>query len=293
MGYYGSFFAPYVSVAEKRERALKAIEKLRKKNPDIEPVIIQGRTISSTWWGKSWTKNLESYSDYANRMGRGRSYVRNNAVIDLKIKLGLVTSMVQGSDKKPYNINITIKPIESSEWKGIVKECEGKLDSLEELLKGKFPKALSEFFTSKGNGLFPSPKEITLQCNCPDYATMCKHVAATLYAVGAKLDNNPSLFFELRNINVEDLISETTISKSKTLVEKSKKKSGRVIENTDISDLFGIDIEENKESKEQTKVAKNTNVKSKNTNVKSKTSKVKSNTTVKKSGKSTSKKTSK
>jgi uncharacterized Zn finger protein len=249
MGYYGNYFAPYVSVAEKRERALKTIEKLKKKNPDIEPIIIEGRAISKTWWGKSWTKNLESYSDYANRIGRGRSYVRNNAVIDLKIKPGLVTSLVQGSQNKPYSINIIIKPIINSVWAKIVKECEGKMDSLEELLKGKFPKAMSEFFTSKEGGLFPSPNEITLTCSCPDYATMCKHVAASLYAVGAKLDNDPSLFFHLRNINVEDLISEIAINKSKTLVEKSKKKSSRVIENTDISGLFGIEMEEKKETK--------------------------------------------
>jgi len=242
MSRYGGY-APYVSVAERREKAKKKIEKLRKKNPNISPVIITGTKLATTWWGNSWNKNLESYSDYSNRIERGRSYVRNCAVLDLKITPGCIEALVQGSETKPYKVSVSIKPMIKSVWEDITKECSGKIDSLQELVEGKFPKALSEFFTVKGKGLFPAPKEINLDCSCPDYANMCKHVAAVLYGVGARLDENPALFFKLRNVDVEELISETISKKSKTMLEKSKTKSKRVIKETDISDMFGIDLD--------------------------------------------------
>ncbi|MFZ5967527.1 MAG: SWIM zinc finger family protein [Bacillota bacterium] len=242
MSYYEGF-PGYISAAEKRKKAQESVEKLKKKNPDISPVIITGRKIAKTWWGKAWNDNLESYSDYSNRIGRGRSYVRNGAVLDIKIVEGHITALVQGSRSKPYNVNVTIDPLPKTVWEEIVKDCMGKIESLQELLEGKFPKALSELFTAKGKGLFPAPKEITLACSCPDWANMCKHVAAVLYGVGAKLDERPALFFVLRNINMEDIISETIKQKSQTLLEKSKTKSRRMIDETDISSVFGIDIE--------------------------------------------------
>jgi uncharacterized Zn finger protein len=240
---YNGGFAPYVPVGLKRERAKKNIEKLRKKNPDISPVIITGRKLALTWWGNAWDKNLESYSDYSNRIQRGRSYVRNCAVIDLKITRGKIEALVQGSLTKPYKVNITIDPLNKNVWEDIIKECIGKIDSLQELMEGKFPSALSQLFTIKGKGLFPTPKEISFNCSCPDYADMCKHVAAVLYGVGVRLDENPTLFFVLRNVNIEELISETISKKSKSMIEKSKTKSRRVIEETDISDMFGIDLD--------------------------------------------------
>lgn len=246
MSYY-SGFPEYVPVAKKREQAQKSIEKLKKKNPDISPVIITGKKITRTWWGKSWNDNLESYSDYSNRIGRGRSYVRNGAVLDLKITQGNITALVQGSVSKPYQVNIIIEPLSKDVWESITKDCTGKIDSLQELIEGKFPKALSDLFTAKGKGLFPAPKEISLKCSCPDWAYMCKHVAAVLYGVGARLDDDPALFFVLRNVNIEELISETINKKSQSLLEKSKIKSRRIIDDTDVSSMFGIEMENGQE----------------------------------------------
>ena len=236
-------FGPYVSVAKKREKALKKIEKLRKKNPDITPVIITGSKLATTWWGNSWNKNLESYCDYANRIQRGRTYVRNCAVLDLKITQGNISALVQGSETKPYKVNISISSLNKDVWQDMIKECSGKIESLQELIEGRFPSALSKLFTIKGRGLFPAPKEISFNCSCPDYADMCKHVAAALYGVGARLDEDPGLFFMLRNVNTQDLISESINKKSQGMIEKSKTKSRRVIEETDISDMFGIDLD--------------------------------------------------
>lgn len=240
---YGDDFYKYVTVAEKKEKAAKSVEKLKKKDPGIEPVIITGRKMTRTWWGKAWNDNLESYSDYENRIGRGRSYVRNGAVLDLKITSGNISGLVQGSRTKPYKININIDPLSKKTWEGIKDECTGKIDSLQELIEGRFPAALADLFTAKGKGLFPSPKEINLNCSCPDWASMCKHVAAVLYGVGARLDDNPAMFFVLRNVNIDDLISESITQKSQTLLKKSKTKTARVIEDDDISSIFGIEME--------------------------------------------------
>lgn len=239
---YSYGFPPYVTVAEKKERNQKAIEKLAKKDSSIEPVVISGNKLARTWWGMAWNDNLERYSDYSNRIGRGSSYVRHRAVLDLKITPGKIAALVQGSEKKPYRIDITIQPLSKGTWDDIIKACDGKIDSLQELIEGKFPKALGELFTSKGKGLFPSPKEIELDCSCPDWANMCKHVAAALYGVGARLDENPGLFFVLRNVNIDELITKAISQKSETLLKKSTRKSTRVIENDDISDMFGIDM---------------------------------------------------
>ncbi|HEY8910232.1 MAG TPA: SWIM zinc finger family protein [Desulfosporosinus sp.] len=242
MAYYNEY-PEYVTVAEKRQKAQKSIEKLRKKNPDICPVIIEGTKITKTWWGKSWNDNLESYSDYSNRIGRGRSYVRHGAVLDLKITQGKIMGLVQGSVSKPYQVSISIQPLSKAIWQVVTENCVGKIDSLQELIVGKFPKALSEVFTAKGIGLFPASKEIKLECSCPDGAHMCKHVAAVLYGVGARLDDDPTLFFVLRNVKVDDLISKAISQKTETLLKKSKTKSRRIIEDADLSDMFGIEIE--------------------------------------------------
>ncbi|MEX2460242.1 MAG: SWIM zinc finger family protein [Paenibacillaceae bacterium] len=246
MAFYGGF-AKYVTVAEKRELALKSIEKLKKKNPNIAPVILTGSKLTRTWWGKSWNINLESYADYANRISRGRSYVRHGAVLDLQISQGMIHALVQGSESKPYQITIAIRPLAKDNWEALTKECAGRIDSLQELIEGKFPKALTELFTAKGKGLFPAPKEISLACSCPDGARMCKHVAAVLYGVGVRMDDDPTLFFKLRDVNVEALISETITKKSADLLEKSKIRSRRVMQDTDVSDMFGIEIEQAKD----------------------------------------------
>ncbi|MFV9645553.1 MAG: hypothetical protein ACNYWU_07000, partial [Desulfobacterales bacterium] len=243
MGYWG-YYPPYVTVAKKKAKAAKKLKQLKKKNPDIKPILLEGSTIARTWWGKSWNLNLERYADYSNRIGRGRSYVRHGAVLDLQINSGKVESLVQGTRSKPYSVIIKIKAVNKNTWKHIKAACEGKLDSLQELLAGKFPKALGEIFTIQGKGLFPSPKEIDFSCSCPDWAYMCKHVAATLYGIGARLDEEPGLFFKLRKVKMEALVTQAVEDKTRKLLKKAKKKTARVIADSDLADVFGIDMEE-------------------------------------------------
>ncbi len=238
MSYYG--FPKYESVAEKKAKALKSLEKLKKKNPTIEPVIIEGRTLAKSWWGKAWNLNLESYADYDNRIARGKSYVRSNTILDLKISKGSVEAKVQGSAAKPYDVKIKIDALSSKKWEQVIALCNHRIDSLEQLIEGKFPKELEVLFTERKYGLFPSPKEIHFDCSCPDWASMCKHVAAVLYGIGARLDLNPMLFFELRDLDGQELVRKSMERKLESMLKNAGKKSKREIADADIADLFGL-----------------------------------------------------
>ncbi len=233
-------FYEYVPIAQKKENAKKSMEKLKKSNPDIDPVIVEGKSIVNTWWGKAWNKNLESYADYSNRIGRGRSYVRSGAVLHLKINKGKISAIVQGSRTKPYSVDISIDPLDTQRWKQITNLCNRRIESLEQLVSGKFPKELEILFTATKEGLFPSPKEIHFHCSCPDGARLCKHVAAALYGMGARLDTNPTLFFDMRNIEFTELIKKSIEDKMQSMLKNAEKQSRRVITDKDIFDLFGV-----------------------------------------------------
>ncbi len=236
----------YVSVAEKKARAEKKIKQLRKKNPDLKPVILAGKPLSTTWWGKAWNKNLERYADYANRIGRGKSYVRHMAVLDLHISKGHIKALVHGSTSQPYKVEISIAPLKKGLLNNIKKESAKQLSSLQDLLAGKFPKGLQDIFMVENKGLFPNPKEIKLSCDCPDWAVMCKHVAATLYGVGARLDEDPALFFTLRGVGVEDLVQQAVQAKTKRILAATTTAAkSNVIADDDLGNLFGITMDSN------------------------------------------------
>lgn len=243
MRYYEAF-PPYVPVAQRRAKAEKQLRQMQKKNPRLKPVILTGTSLASTWWGKSWNSNLERYADYSNRIGRGRSYVRHHAVLDLQLASGKITALVQGSRPQPYKIAITIGTLSADNWRSIRQACEGHFDSLSELLAGKFPQALKDLFFEKGAGLFPAPRDIHFDCSCPDWASMCKHIAATLYGVGARLDEDPALFFTLRGINIDDLITQTLTDTAQTLLGKAERQSQHILQDVDLGDVFGIQLDD-------------------------------------------------
>ena len=236
MSWYGS--RKYVSVSEKRTKAEKQIAKLRKKDPDLAPVTIEGRKISTTWWGTAWCKNLESYADFSNRIGRGSSYVKNGFVVDLKIDKGIITGKVMGS--RLYTVNIKIDVLNRENSENIIKAVGRRIDSVADLASGKFPKDFAELFLVQNKGLFPSPKEIHMSCSCPDWAGMCKHVAAVLYGVGARLDQDPLLFFKLRGVDVNSFVRASINEKISLMMKNAKRKTERVMEGVDLWELFGV-----------------------------------------------------
>jgi len=235
-------YPKYVSVAEKRARSKKKLTQLLKKNPGLKPVCIEGNQLAQSWWGKAWNRNLERYADYENRIGRGRSYVRHGAVLDLQIISGKISALVHGSQAKPYQVDIKISPIAKSIWRQMLQACRGKIDTLQTLLAGQFPKALGDVFMTQGQGLFPTPDHIKFSCSCPDWADMCKHVAATLYGVGARLDQDPALLFTLRQADMRELVAQTVDDATQQLLEPAMQIAEDVLADDNLSDLFGIDL---------------------------------------------------
>jgi uncharacterized Zn finger protein len=238
MSWYGYGFRPYVSVAQRRANAAREMAKLAKKGHTVTPVQIEGRKIANTFWGKAWCDNLESYSDFANRMPRGRTYVRNGSVVDLQIKPGRVTARVSGSSL--YDIDIKIKPLSKPHWQSISSQCAGKIASVLELLQGRLSRGVMEIITHREQGLFPKPSEISLDCSCPDWADMCKHVAAALYGVGARLDEKPELLFVLRQVDHMELIEQAAAGQSLAPAAGSGKKT---IAEGDLAEVFGIEMD--------------------------------------------------
>jgi uncharacterized Zn finger protein len=234
-------FRPYVPVAQRRAQAARELSKLAKKNSQASsPVLLDSRKIASTFWGKAWCDNLEAYSDYANRLPRGRTYVRNGSVVHLEVSQGKVTARVSGSSL--YKIEIKIKPLAPTLWKSIQTECAGKIDSLIELLQGKLSSSVMQIVTRPERGLFPTPKEIELDCSCPDWADLCKHVAASLYGVGARLDQSPELLFLLRGVDPADLISQA--SAAETVCQSAREDGATAMSEAEIADVFGIELAE-------------------------------------------------
>jgi uncharacterized Zn finger protein len=236
-GYGG--FAPYVPVAEKRLRSEKEAAKLTKKGQSLSPVRIEGRTIARSFWGNAWCENLESYSDFANRMPRGRTYVRNGSVLHLDIRQGEVEALVSGSSL--YKIKVKIKPVDKKRWAELCRASAGSIGSLMELLQGKLSERVMGIMTHRETGLFPSPKEIELDCSCPDWADMCKHVAAVLYGVGARLDEKPELLFLLRHVDHQELVSQAD-----SVTALTETKTGAALPTLsadDVGAVFGIEME--------------------------------------------------
>jgi uncharacterized Zn finger protein len=233
--YYG--FKPYVPVAQRRRQAAREMEKLRKKGQPISPVLIEGRTIARTFWGKAWCESLERHSDYANRLPRGRTYVRNGSVMDLQVGSGEVRAVVSGSAL--YKVTVKIAPVPKARWSTTCKDCAGAIDSLVELLQGRLSDGVMARLCQEKTGLFPSPQEIKFSCSCPDWASMCKHVAAVLYGIGARLDHQPELLFKLRDVDEKQLIAGAGFGLP---VAKRVARTARVIASDDLSELFGLDM---------------------------------------------------
>lgn len=235
--YYG--FRPYVPVAQRRLQAQKTAKKMAGQGRVLAPVQIAGRAIATTFWGQAWCKNLEAYSDFANRLPRGRTYVRNGSVIDLQIAAGKITALVQGSAL--YTITIKIAPLAAKRWRAFKERCAGRVTSLLDLLQGRLSKEILADLTAHGTGLFPAPPEIDLGCSCPDWADMCKHVAAVLYGVGARLDREPALFFTLRGVDQQELVTAASAAATADLTGAGP--ADAPLADADLAEIFGVELD--------------------------------------------------
>ncbi len=234
---------PYVPVAQRRRQARQKMEALRKKGVDVQPVEVEGRKIAATFWGAAWCEHLEAFSDFANRLPRGRTYVRNGSVCHLAVSRGRIEAYVSGSEL--YKVEVTIKTLPTRKWKAIQQRCAGQIGSLLDLLAGRLSGGVMEVVTDPQNGLFPLPGEMSFRCSCPDWARMCKHVAAVLYGVGSRLDTKPELLFALRGVNHEELIAADA---EDALAAATTRGKSRRLAKADLGEVFGIDLDVGDES---------------------------------------------
>jgi uncharacterized Zn finger protein len=231
---WGWGWRPYVPVAQRQANAARQMARRLGKGVKPEPVILQGGQISRTFWGQAWCRHLESFSDFANRLPRGRTYVRNGSVCHLSIGKGKIDALVSGSEL--YTVAIRIRTLPGKLWTDIKRRCAGQIASLLDLLKGRLSDGVMAVVTHRQRGLFPQPGEITMQCSCPDWAVMCKHVAAVLFGVGARLDQAPELLFALRGVDHEELV-QAEVSPLPT-----GKGTGRRLRTGTLEEIFGIEL---------------------------------------------------
>lgn len=265
MPYDYDYYPSYVSVADRKAKAAKIVARLKKKDKKVAPVVVKSRIkIAHSFWGQAWCKHIETYRDMAYRLERGRSYVRSGAVVDLRITERKVTAKVSGSEL--YNVTINFEPLSKATWNRIVTKCSGEIDSLVDLLNGKLPNTVTKTITDPNNGLFPKPEEIKLSCNCLDYADCCKHIAATLYGIGVHFDQDPMLFFLLRGQDPKELIAEASKALSNSECDES---------DSEIEDLFGIEIDDPTTSSVSSAKSKKSDKKIASRSKKSKTTKKK------------------
>jgi uncharacterized Zn finger protein len=230
-------FRPYVSVAQRRANAKKEMAKLMKKGQTIAPIAIEGRKIAKTFWGKAWCDHIEGLADFDSRLPRGRTYVRNGSVCHLQIAKGRIDAHVCGSEL--YTVGVDIEPLSKKRWLEIKQSCAGQIGTALELLQGKFSDAVMRVLTDPQRGMFPSSDDFDLDCSCPDYVRLCKHLAAVLYGVGARLDTQPELLFTLRGVNPTELVAASIDAGALT----KGKSAAPTLADSELADVFGIDID--------------------------------------------------
>ena len=228
------WYPPYVPVGARRARARLELRALRARGVEVQPVEVRGRAIARSFWGKRWCEHLESFSDYANRLPRGRTYVRNGSVCHLAIEAGGIDAMVVG--RELYHVVVRIRKLKRPTWKAIKAACAGQIGSVLELLQGRLSDHVMDVVTDRDTGLFPNPDEIKLACDCPDWATMCKHAAAVLYGVGSRLDGSPELLFLLRGVDEAELIAaDMALPRGPAPAD--------ALADGDLESIFGIDLD--------------------------------------------------
>ena len=232
---------PRESAEELRMKARASMAAAAKKGEAYEPAIphARSRTLCSTWWGSSWCDNLERYPEYSNRLIKGKRYLSYGAVLDLKIRGGLVTARIQGSGAQPYDVMVKFRPVSQEKAEEVLSRCGSRIENLDTLISGEFPEDMKAYFSARG-GLFPTPKDISFHCSCAGEDSLCPHVAASLYGIGLRLDENPFYFFYLRGLNVDDFIDSAVQDRVESMLWHKGVQSPRIMEEKDIYEVFGF-----------------------------------------------------
>ena len=162
------------------------------------------RPITKTWWGEKWLDALKGV-DYANRIGRGKTYANTGRVYDIIINDNLALAKVKGNYQSFYNVSVEFKQFSQSEKNTIIKAIYENPTVMSALLNRKLPREVYDLLKSQNVNVFPtSHRDLNTDCNCPDYATICKHIAGLVYMIALEIDKDPFLIFKLRGLDLLD-----------------------------------------------------------------------------------------
>ena len=221
---------------EAKQNVQRQLEKRQAKGEELKQVIApKGKKLASEFWGQAWQRHLEGLADYETRLPRGRSYLRQGNIYNLEIATGRVTAEVAGEHL--YEVSIHFTPLTSEKWESIKQACAGQIGSMLDLLGGKIGEGIMRVISDTDHALFPRSKDIRFTCTCPDWADLCKHSAAVLYAIGLEFDREPELFFTLRGVDHHELV---TVSGSS--LSQANSADVTVIPDDQIAGIFDIDI---------------------------------------------------
>lgn len=177
----------------------------RRRDDGIKAKTQRGQ-FGKSWWASRWIAALERLVD-PGRLQRGRSYARQGQVVSLDIRPGVVTADVQGSQPRPYKVEIAITPLNDAAWNKVYDALAAQALFAAKLLAGEMPQNVEEAFAVAGVSLFPAKRgDLGTDCTCPDSSNPCKHIAAVYYLLGERFDEDPFLLFQLRGRTREQLI---------------------------------------------------------------------------------------
>ena len=153
--------------------------------------------FTKSWWAKRWLAAMEQVMDRG-RLQRGRSYARKGQVLSLEEGKGQVKAKVQGSQRTPYKVTIELTPLSEKDWAKVLAALAERPYFVAQLLAGEMPQEIQEAFQAAKLDLFPGRRELSQDCSCPDWADVCKHLAAVHYILAERFDEDPFLLFRLR-----------------------------------------------------------------------------------------------
>lgn len=160
------------------------------------------------WWATRWIEAMTQLGDRG-RLQRGRSYARKGQVVALDEKKEGIAAKVQGSRKTPYKVTINLTPLTDAQWDKVIAALSERAIFAAQLLAGEMPQEIEQVFADVGVPLFPIRSgDLQAACSCPDYASVCKHLAATHYILGERFDEDPFLLFRLRGRNEQQIMEK-------------------------------------------------------------------------------------
>ena len=162
--------------------------------------------FGSSWWAKRWMQVLNGFN-LGDRLDRGKTYARRGQVTSIDVGRGVVKASVQGTYPYPYTVEIRVKRLGKSDWGRLSRRVFSRPAFAAKMLTGRMPDDVEEAFAEAGLSLFPGgAKDMSTECDCPDWSNPCKHIAAVYLLLGEEFDRDPFLIFKMRGMDREELL---------------------------------------------------------------------------------------